>query len=141
YFKIQSDREGEKETRVSNVQFLADYTQNRQLDVWGQWNIFTRNENFLSKGELRYRNFPDRFYGVGNNTKQEDEERYEFNLISLKTLLLKKIVPYVFAGIDYHFEKEYGFTYTQGGVLGNGSIIGYNGGIQSAIGLVGIFDN
>jgi len=141
YFKIQSDREGEKETRVSNVQFLADYTQNRQLDVWGQWNIFTRNENFLSKGELRYRNFPDRFYGVGNDTRKEDEERYEFNLISLKTLLLKKIVPFVFVGIDYHFEKEYGFTYTPGGILENGSIIGYNGGIQSAIGLVGIFDN
>ena len=35
YFKIPSKNKDEMETRVSNIQFLADYTQNRQLDIWG----------------------------------------------------------------------------------------------------------
>jgi hypothetical protein len=141
YFKIPSKVINEKETRVSNVQFLADYTQNKQLDIWGQWNIFTRNENYLYKGELRYRNFPDRFYGIGNNTLKENEEKYEYNLFSFKTLALKKVYPAVFLGVDYHFEKEYGFTYTPGKSLETGTIIGHNGGIQSAVGLVAIYDN
>ncbi len=60
------------------MQFLGDYTQNKQLDIWGQWNVFTYNENYLLKGEFRYRNFPDRFYGVGNNSSKFNEERYEY---------------------------------------------------------------
>lgn len=141
YFKLGARDSTEHETRVSNAQFLVDYTQNRQLDVWGQWNIFTRNENYLWKGEIRYRNFPDRFYGIGNTSLKSDEEKYEYNLISFKTLLLKKIYPSVFVGIDYHFEKEYGFTYTAGGKLESGEVPGHQGGIQSAIGLVAIYDS
>jgi len=141
YFKIPSQREGEKETRVSNIQFLADYTQNKQLDLWGQWNIFTRNENFLFKGEVRFRNFPDRFYGIGNSTFTTNEELYEYNLFSIKSLFLKKIRQALFVGIDYHFEREYNFSYQAGGILENGTIIGYNGGTQSGVGIVGIYDS
>lgn len=141
YFKVPPRYEYEKLTRVSYVQFLADYTQNDQLDVWGLWNIFTRNENFLFKGELRYRNFPDRFYGIGNATTAAQEEKYAYSLVSVKNLALKKIRPSLFVGLDYHFEREYGFSYTQGGVLEQGTITGYKGGTGSAIGLVGILDS
>lgn len=141
YFKIKSKEDSGKETRVSNVQFLTDYTQNEQLDVWGQWNIFTSDENYLFKGETRFRNFPDRFYGIGNRSSKDAEERYSYNLLSFKTLALKKIFPAVFVGLDYHFEKEYNFKYAPEGSLGTGDITGFNGGIQSAIGLVGIFDS
>ncbi len=141
YFKVPSKIEGGKDSRVSNVQFLGDYTQNRQLDLWGQWSVFTHDENYLLKGEVRYRNFPDRFYGIGNNTLRVNEEKYEYSLFSIKTLVLKKIVPSLFIGIDYHLEKEYNFKYTSGKILESGSVTGYNGGLQSAIGLVGIFDN
>jgi outer membrane protein assembly factor BamA len=140
YFKIVPKKEDEHETRMSVVQFLADYTQNKQLDVWSQWNIFTRNENYLLKGELRYRNFPDRFYGLGNETKKENEERYEYSLVSFKNLLLKKLRPGLFLGFDYNCEIEYGFKYTPGGVLESGTVPGYNGAIGSALGLVGVYD-
>jgi hypothetical protein len=141
YFKIGAKNAAEHETRVSNVQFLADYTQNKQLDVWGQWNVFTRNEDYLFKGELRYRNFPDRFYGLGNKSVKSDEEKYEYNLLSFKSLFLKKVYPSVFLGVDYHYEQEYGFKYTPTGALETGTITGYNGGVQSAVGLVAIFDS
>lgn len=141
YFKTPPKYDYEKLTRVSYIQFLADYTQNKQLDVWGLWNIFTRNENYLFKGEVRYRNFPDRFFGIGNNTPSSNEELYEYSLVSVKSLALKKIRPSLFVGIDYHFEYEYGFKYTEGGVLEQGTITGYNGGVGSAIGAVGIYDS
>ncbi|MES2591103.1 MAG: BamA/TamA family outer membrane protein [Bacteroidota bacterium] len=141
YFKLSPKNENEHETRVSNVQFLSDYTQNDQLDVWGQWNIFTNDENYLLKGEFRYRNFPDRFYGIGNSSLKTFEELYEYNLFSFKSLFLKKVYPSVFLGVDYHYEKEYGFKYTRGGILEDGSITGHNGGVQSAVGLVAIYDS
>jgi len=141
YFKIGSDREGEKETRISNAQFLADYTQNKQSDFWGQWNIFTRNENYLFKGEMRFRNFPDRFYGIGNNSSKENEEIYEYNLLSLKSLFLKRVGKALFLGFDYHLEKEFGFKYDPQGNLVKGTITGYDGGVQSALGLVAVYDS
>ncbi|MGL5888879.1 MAG: BamA/TamA family outer membrane protein, partial [Bacteroidia bacterium] len=143
YFKIPPKFEHEEETRISYVQFLADYTQNRQLDVWGQWKIFTRNENFLLEGEMRYRDFPDRFYGIGNQSLKSNSEKYEYNYISLKSLMLKRVSRKydLFAGIDYQFEYEYGFTFTPGGSLEQGTITGYKGGTGSAIGLVAIYDS
>lgn len=141
YFKVQPKYEYEKLTRVSYVQFLADYTQNKQLDIWGVWNIFSRNENYLFKGEMRYRNFPDRFFGLGNDTPEANEERYEYSLISVKSLALKKVRPALFVGIDYHFEYEYNFSYSEDGQLGTGNITGYKGGIGSAFGAVAIYDS
>ncbi|MDF2455195.1 MAG: outer membrane protein [Cytophagaceae bacterium] len=141
YFKTPPKFDYEKLTRVSYIQFLADYTQNKQLDVWSLWNIFTRNENYLIKGELRYRIFPDRFYGVGNDSPPSNEERYEYSMVSIKNLVLKKIRPSLFIGIDYHFEYEYNFKYTEGGILEQGNITGYQGGVGSAVGAVGVYDS
>lgn len=141
YFKLSPKDTSGVETRVSNIQFLADYTQNKQLDVWGQWNVFTRNENYLMKGEVRYRNFPDKFYGIGNNTLKEAEEKYEYSYLSFKSLFLKKIYPSVFIGFDYHFEKEYDFKLSPGGELIKQTITGYDGGVQSALGAVFVYDS
>lgn len=141
YFQMKPKGEEQHETRSSYVQYLTDYTQNKQLDIWGIWHIFTRNEDYLTKGEFRYRNFPDKFYGIGNNTQDSQLEKYEFNLLSLKALFLKQVKPSLFAGFDYHFEKEYSFKHSIGKELEKGTITGYNGGITSALGLVSIYDN
>jgi outer membrane protein assembly factor BamA len=110
------------------------------LDLWATWNVFTRNENYLLKGDIRFRNFPDKFYGLGNQSSKLDEEKYSYNLFVLKALQLKKIRQGLFLGFDYELEYEYGFKHAPGGVLGNGSIIGYQGAVGSAVGLVGVLD-
>jgi outer membrane protein assembly factor BamA len=140
YFKVQPKAETEEQTRISYVQFLGDYTQNRQLDLWAAWNVFTHNENYLLKGDIRFREFPDRFYGLGNNTSKTQEEKYSYDLFQLKSLQLKKIKPGLFVGFDYALEFEYRLKHTPGGQLGDGSITGYRGAVGSAIGLVGVLD-
>ncbi len=141
YFKFRPKYEYQQETRISYVRFLADYTQNKQLDVWAVWNIFSRNEDWLFKGDLRFRNFPDRFYGIGNRTLKTDEEFYEYDLISLKYMMMRKLRSFWFMGFDYVFEKEYNFKLEQGGQLIQGDITGYRGGNGSALGFVTTFDN
>jgi len=141
YFKVPPKSEQDQATRISYVQLLGDYTQNQQLDVWGQWNIFTRNEDFLLKGDVRYRDFPDRFYGVGNQSAEANEERYAYELFSFKALALKKWRPNFFAGLDYSFTREYNFSYEEGGTLETGTVPGFAGGTGSAIGLVAVFDS
>ena len=109
YFKIAPKDSTERETRTDFIQCLADYTQNKQADFWATWNVFTRNENYLLKGDCRFRKFPDRFYEIGNKSSKSTEEKYEYSLIQIKTMFLKKIKGDLFAGIDYAFEKQFDF--------------------------------
>jgi outer membrane protein assembly factor BamA len=141
YFKVRPSLEHNTKPRVSYVQFLADYTQNKQLDTWASWHVFTKDENYLLKGDLRFRDFPDRFYGIGNSTSLQQEERYSYQLFVFKSLQLKKIRPGYFLGFDYEFRYEYNFSHASSGVLVNGSITGYKGGLGSALGLVSILDS
>lgn len=124
YFKLKARSEEEETTRLSYIQTLADYTQNQQFDLWSTWNIFTRNENYLLKGEFRFRNFPDRFYGIGNQAPESDMERYSYDLFSFKSLFMKKVANKWFAGFDFHATREYNFQLEPGGILQSGSVLG-----------------
>jgi outer membrane protein assembly factor BamA len=140
YFKVKPSEAQAAQPRVSYIQFLADYTQNKQLDTWASWHVFTQDENFLLKGDVRYRDFPDRFYGIGNDTELSQKEQYSYQLFVLKSLQLKKVKPGFFLGFDYELRYEYNFKHANNGVLGNGSVPGYNGGVGSALGFVSILD-
>lgn len=127
-------------TRLSFVKLLADYTQNRQFDAWSSWNIFTDEERFLIKGEVRYRNFPDRFYGIGNTTQKEDMERYSYDLFHFKGLLMRQVFPSFFAGLDFQFANEFNFHLSENGLLNQGGITGSRGGVGTGLGGVITYD-
>jgi outer membrane protein assembly factor BamA len=143
YFRYGKDTSMEEsnDTRLSYIKALADYTQNKQVDLWSSWNIFTHHESYLFKGELRFRNFPDRFYGVGNQTNKEDVELYSYDFVSLKILGLKRIADRLFIGADYQFSYQYNFKYKDRKTLANGLVPGYKGGQTSAFGLVATYDS
>lgn len=141
YFRTKSTRDSVPEPRLSYIQALGDYTQNRQLDLWSVWSVFTNNEDYLLRGEMRYRNFPDRFYGVGNNSSEADMERYYYDLLSFKALFMKRFGKHLFAGFDYHLRREYNFDREPDKTLIQGTIPGYDGGIGSAFGGVVSFDS
>ena len=140
YFKVPPSASNPIHPRVSYIQFLADYTQNKQLDTWASWHVFTQDENYLLKGDLRYRDFPDRFYGLGNTSAISQNELYSYQLFVLKSLQLKKIKPGLFLGFDYELRHEYNFKLAANGQLASGVLTGSNGGFGSALGLVSILD-
>lgn len=138
YFHTGKERE---KTRLSYVKLLADYTQNKQLDVWNSWNIFTNQEKYYFKGELRYRNFPDRFYGIGNNTPKQTEERLVYDLFAVKFLAMRRWTHKFFAGLDVNFENEYNLKLSPDGALAAGNTVGFNGGLAIGPGLVLLYDS
>lgn len=140
YFKLK-DRITNTATRLSHAKLLADYTLNRQLDIWGSWNIFLKDEAYILKGDIRYRNFPDQYYGIGNNSPEIHRERYEYDLYSFKALALKKVAPYTFVGLDYQLSYLYNVKLTPDKQLATGNITGARGGLNSGVGLVYLFDS
>jgi hypothetical protein len=139
YFKLKN-QESNTATRLSYAKLLADYTLNKQLDIWGSWSVFLKDESYILKGELRYRNFPDKFYGIGNKTLEVNLEKYEYDLYSFKALALKKIAPHMFFGGDYQLSYFYDLKLTPDKQLATGEITGSNGGLNSGVGLVYMID-
>jgi hypothetical protein len=140
YFKLKND-DG-SDTRLSFVKVLADYTQNQQLDLWASWNMFLKNESYLLKGDIRYRNFPDRFYGIGNATSEIQMERYGFDLLDITGMALKQVYPFTFVGLDARFTRYFNLYYeNQDGELASGSITGFSGGNNIGLGAVAIYDS
>jgi hypothetical protein len=146
YFRLPDLDSKAPSTRLSYVKLLADYTQNRQLDLWSSWNIFLRNEAFLFKGEARYRIYPDRFYGIGNMTPKSNEERYQYDYIMFKLLAMKKFYSSrfrspMFFGPDVQYTYSYNLERAPEGQLINGEITGSQGGLNSGVGLVFLLDS
>lgn len=135
YFKLRSSPV-DTITRLSYVKFLADYTQNRQFDAWASWQVFMKEEVWLLKGEARYRLFPDRYYGIGNRSSLEDEERFSYELQTFKKLVMRRIYPKMFLGVDYQVTRYYNVEKQAGKELITGAVIGSEGSVNSGFGLV-----
>ncbi len=140
YFRLGSKRRAHKETRLSFAQAIFEYTLNDQIDIQTGWNIFLPNESYVSKGFFRFKDYPDLFYGVGNNTHHHDELAYNYNSLVFNTSLAKKLAPNVFLGLEYRYANTYNidFENSTSEVLDN--VPGINGGLNSGLGLIFTID-
>lgn len=144
YLRLKS-RTDSTSTRLSTARLLADYTLNKQMDQQLLWEVFTREEKYLLRGELRHRVYTDRFYGVGNNTVLADEGKYAYNFVSARLGGLKNIGHRVFVGLDFLLTNYYNLSYdslsdSRESLLQAQQIPGYKGGLNSGAGLVFLYD-
>lgn len=139
-FHLNDDNDSIK-TRTSFVRFSGAYTINKQTDLSSEWGIFTKAERFFLKGDMRFRIYPDRFYGVGNNTPQTNMEIYDYKLFNIRASGLKKLKKELFVGPSLQFNRSFDFHHSANGVLGNGSVTGYNGGTNVGLGALLIYDS
>ncbi len=145
YMQLKSKQDSTY-TRLSTARILADYTLNKQMDQQLEWAIFTREERYLLRGELRHRKYTDRFYGIGNTTKQEADEKYEYELLNARIGALKKAGKHTFAGLDFQFTNYYNMELHAGeasgtSILASQQIAGYKGGFNSGVGAVFLYDS
>nr|WP_255709895.1 BamA/TamA family outer membrane protein [Pontibacter harenae] len=145
YMQLPSKRDSSY-TRLSTVRLLADYTLNKQMDQQLLWSVFSREEKYLLRGELRHRKYTDRFYGLGNKSLAANEEKYEYSYVNAKLGLLRKVGRYTFAGIDYQLTNYFGLQTDAGEATGQSILLteqvpGYRGGVNSGVGAIFLFDS
>ncbi len=140
HFKFITPGKKDEQSRLSYIQLTSDYTQNKQLDIWGQWRIFMNDNRYIWTGEARYRNYPDRFYGLGNTTTKANEEKYGFDLLRFQSRVSRQLVKNVYLGVDYQLSKYYNLAIEEGKTLANSEITGTRGGVNSGLGLVFMID-
>jgi len=90
-------------TRTSNAKVEVSYSWNKQVILETQWNYFFAHEAWFTRGLLHFSKYPDLYYGIGPDTQEDGELKFESNRAIVDVDVLKKFKKYVFGGIGIRY--------------------------------------
>lgn len=123
-------------TRPSSISPLVIYTLEKQFRALVKSVLYFKNNNYQVEAEIRFENYPNKFFGIGSQTLEINEEIYTSKSTDLRLSVLKKLVKGFNIGMTYHF-KDWTITETEENrLLASGDIIGSDSGTISGIGLL-----
>jgi len=128
-------------SRPSSIMPDIIFTQNKQFILEVSGDLYWKNQNYFNHIYAGFKRFPDKFYGIGNDTPADNEEDYTPRLFSFEFSILKRIPPYFYIGIGYEYETYKLIKYEEDGMLSSGEIWGSEGGKIAAIKLQFFHDN
>lgn len=137
YFRLTRDP---AVSRPSNIMFIAVHTQKKQT------NLEMNPDFYLKKGlhiqtKFQYSDFPDQFYGIGNETTEDMEEPFTSKFWKLSVVALKRVRGPLNIGFQYFFDDTKLKELKEGGKLASGAIPGSAGGTVSGFGCFLTYDS
>ncbi len=90
-----------KTTRPSSLSPVFIYTLKKQMKLQLSTDLYFKDNDYHVKGEIKYEKFPFKFYGIGNNTPETNEEVYTPQNISFFVTVLKNLGSGFSAGLQY----------------------------------------
>lgn len=127
--------------RSSNILLMGTYTTKKQSNIKLQADIWTDNNDYHIISELRYRNWPSNFYGIGMDTKKVDEDLISQKLFRAKLEVEKRMASNYYAGVNIQYDYVQFHDQEPGGIFDQTAIIGKNGGQQLLLGISQLYDN
>lgn len=98
----------EKNTNISNFNFLAFYNWFGQFTFPIRANVWTARNKFNLQGDYRFYHYPLPTYGIGDDSKSSDRNLVTYNYFRFYQYVLRRVDNYVFLGAgyayDYHFK-------------------------------------
>jgi hypothetical protein len=127
--------------RTSSIVLQGSLTTKKQSNLKLTTDIWTKGNNYHYITEIRYRDFPFNFYGIGDQTLKKDKDSLTQRLFRFKVEGEKKIVKNYYAGLGLIYEN---YAYTDqgpGGIYDQLSLYGKEGGKYLAFGVSQLYDN
>lgn len=130
----------------SNVKEKPSYTNLLFIFSFDKQNMFINTselvlpKNYFLKYKLGYFYFPSKFYGVGNNTSQDDEENFTLNEFIAGLGFYKTIYQYFSFGLSFEFVDTNILDTVSEGLIKSNIFLGKDGGILFGIGPSLIWD-
>ncbi len=129
-------------TRSSSMPGLIAFTTKKQSMFALKPDIWSKHNRYHYAGDLRYKNFPFKFYGVGANTLQADEQRITQKLTRVSLEAEKLMRKGSYTGITASFENHKFYNEEPGGIYETDSFIhDKDGGNVLFLGLAKIIDS
>lgn len=126
----------DQSTRMSSVRTLAMGTQNNQYILRTQPELFFNGDQYRLVADLAFYDYPDRFYGFGNQTLNSGQELFTDRFYRVFFNLRRRISGPYEAGFLYEFERDQISFDPALPLLGSGRIVGARGGLVSGLGLI-----
>ncbi len=126
--------------RTSNITFIGTFTTQKQTNLKLTTDIWSTGNLYHYVGELRFRDFPFNFYGIGNDTWLADEDVVVMRLARIRAEAERRLAPNYYAGLAFAFED---FRYTDrvaGGIFGHLPVEEQAGGYYASFGITQLFD-
>jgi outer membrane protein assembly factor BamA len=139
FFKLNKD----SVTRTSSIKAVTFATVRKQLVAATEAYVFFPGEHYILNVTTSLSRFPDKFWGLGNETPASNLENYAISQCSFSPRLSRKLFSDIYAGIGYEFQNVFKFDYDRSGgsLFDSEEILGRNGGKTSAIDLLVSWDS
>lgn len=105
-----------------------------------QWMVFAIPELYLGGGAWKarapvgYRDFPDKFHGIGPDATEDAEEDFTARGPSVEPMLLSHVVEDLWFGAAYRWKNTDISDLEPGGALAGGGVPGAEGGVTAGLG-------
>ncbi len=132
-FRLSKDRPND---RPSSLSPIAVYTQEKQFYAQLKSLIYLKNERYQIELNLKVQDYPDKFFGIGNDNTLDDKESYTSRSVSALFTFLRKIKEGFHLGIQYDIARWDITEVKTGGVLYDGTIPGSRSGNISGLGIM-----
>jgi hypothetical protein len=123
-------------TRPSNISSVLIFTQEKQFSALLKGEFYLKNNDYRLLGEFKIDKFPNKYYGIGSDAREEDEENYTPRSTNLTLSAYKKIGTGYNIGLQYNY-RHWNIIKTEfGGVLETGEILGSGKGTISGVTII-----
>ena len=126
--------------RTSNAQALVLYTTRAQFVAVINGSIYFPGERYILNEQLSYSSFPDKFWGLGNETQDSSKESYKFKQYYVYLHPQRLIGRNLFLGVVYEYQRVFDIEYAAGQLFDKENIVGRYGYHVSGLGLSITYD-
>ncbi|MXV17636.1 BamA/TamA family outer membrane protein [Hufsiella ginkgonis] len=129
-------------TRSSSINVIATFTTKKQSNFKVQADIWSPGNRWHRLTEIRYKNFPFNFYGIGPNTAEADKDVVVQKLFRINQEVERRFGRRYYAGITLLFDQYLFRDKQPGGIFSTGTRVrDPDGGKVLFAGISQVFDN
>lgn len=136
HFRLD-EAEGRRDSKA--LLTLAYTIENRYLANL-QGDFYLDEDRWLVAYELEHSYFPGRFYGIGNDTSLDDEERYLRRSYVIELTPRVRVAPSLYAGPSARAKYYDMLEVEAGGLLDTAGVVGAGGGLDVGLGASALWD-
>jgi len=127
--------------RPSSISGDVIYTEKKQIIAEIAGDQYFGGSKYRLLTDLLFQKYPNKFFGIGNNTASGNEETYTPQSFVLRAVLYRNVYSQVNIGPIIRYETVSMRETNPAGLLTSGSIPGSKGGTSAGLGLVANWDS
>lgn len=126
--------------RTSNITLISTVTTKSQKKINLNADLWTKNNDYHILFELRARDWPFNFYGLGNETRKDDQDYLEQILYRAKIDVEKRVASNLYLGVNSSYDNFKFKDVETGGIFDSNNILGKSGGQYMTFGVSALYD-